>query len=197
MVLTSNYLLRTQILNFLNQYQESYAQAQQLYNMHKATKKEDHEIFGRIFTQMARSELGLGRVDEAFGHITKAISIFLTDEQRNPNRNDVSEDLDLATSYVVQGDVFFTKKDLKQSLESYRAAQKIYFYLYKNNSSNVAQVSELYLKGAKAACKLKDLYHYKAFGLPQVREFGKEHDNTIAMFQYCKQYEMDLWTEEN
>ena len=165
--------------------------------MHKPTKKEDHLIFGRIFTQLARSELGLGRIDEAFGHITKAVSIFLADEKRNPKINDVYEDLYLATSYIVQGDILSAQSDLKQALESYRAAQKIFFYLYKNNSGNVAQVSELYLKGVKASCKLKDLYNYKAFGLPQIREFGKVHVNTITMFEYCKHYDMDLWAEEN
>ena len=45
--------------------------------------------------------------------------------------------------------------------------------------------------------KSKDLYHYKCFGEPQVKEFGKEHHNTIAMFEYCKDYNMDLWQEEN
>jgi len=197
LLFTNSYVLKTEILNFLERYQNASAQAERLYNMHKAKKKEDHEIFGRIFTQMARSELGLGKIDEAFVHIRKAVSIFLADEKRNPKTNDVSEDPDLAASYIVQGDVLSAKSDLKQALESYRAAQKIYFYLYKNNSGNVVQVSELYLKGAKTACKLKDLYHYKAFGLPQVKEFGKGHFNTIAMFEYCKQHDMDLWAKQN
>lgn len=195
LVLTSNYLMRAQVLNSLERHQEAFSEAEQLYNMHKSTKKDDHLIFGRIFTQLAKSELGLKKIDEAFNHIAKAISIFLADEIRNPKTNDISEDPDLAGSYVVQGDVLSIKNDLKQALESYRAAQKIYFYLYKNNSGNIAQISELYLKGAKAACKLKDLYHYKSFGLPQVREFGKEHFNTITMFEYCKQHDMDLWAK--
>jgi tetratricopeptide (TPR) repeat protein len=194
---TVSYLLRADILNSLHKYNESYAQAEQLYNMHKPSKKEDHEIFGRIYTQMAKAELGLGGIDKASDHITKALTIFLADEKRNPKNGQVSEDPDLAVGYVVQGDILTARGDMKQAIESYRDAQKIYFYLYKNNSGNIVHVSELYLKGAKAACKLKDLYHYKAFGLPQVREFGNDHPNTITMFEYCKQYDMDLWKKEN
>jgi len=197
LVLTANYLLRAQILNSLGEYQKAYTQAEQLYNMHKPSKKENHLIFGRIYTQMARAELRLGDIDKASDHITKALAIFLTDEKRNPKTGEVSEDPDLAAGYVVWGDILTARGNLKEAIESYRDAQKIYFYLYKNNSGNIAQVSDLYLKGAKAACKSKDLYHYKAFGLPQVREFGNEHPNTITMFEYCKQYDMDLWKKEN
>jgi len=195
--LTSFYLLKVDVLNSLSRYQEAYVQTEQLYNMHKPSKREDHQIFGRIYTQMARAELGLGDIDKASDHITKAVAIFLADEKRNPKTGEVSEDPDLAAGYVVWGDILTARGNLKEAIESYRDAQKIYFYLYKNNSGNIAQVSDLYLKGAKAACKSKDLYHYKAFGLPQVREFGNEHPNTITMFEYCKQYDMDLWAKEN
>ena len=195
--LSNLYLLRVELLNFLENYQEAYDQAVQLYKMHKPTKNEDHEIFGRIYTQMARSELGLGNVNQAEGHITKAISIFLADEWRNPKEADYSEDLDLAASYVVQGDIFFAQDNLKQAIASYKRAQVIYFYLYKDNSKNVAHVSYLYTQGAKASCRSKDLYNYKSFGKSQVKEFGVNHPNTVAMFEYCKQYDIDLWAEEN
>ena len=104
---------------------------------------------------------------------------------------------DLAASYVVQGDILFVQDNLKQAIESYKKAQVIYFYLYRDRSKNVAHVSYLYTQGAKAACKAKDLYNYKTFGKPQVKEFGIDHPNTIAMFEYCKQHDMDLWAKEN
>jgi tetratricopeptide (TPR) repeat protein len=165
--------------------------------MHKSTKNESHEIFGRIYTQMAKSELGLRKIDAALEHTTEAIAIFLADERRNPKEADYSEDPDLAASYVVQGDILFAKDNLKQAIESYKKAQIIYFYLYRDRSKNVAHVSYLYKQGAKAACKAKDLYNYKTFGKPQVKEFGIDHPNTIAMFEYCKQHDMDLWAKEN
>ena len=196
-MLTTPYILKVEILNSLGRYEEAYTQAQQLYEMHKSTKNESHEIFGRIYTQMAKSELGLRKIDAALEHTTEAIAIFLADERRNPKEADYSEDPDLAASYVVQGDILFAKDNLKQAIESYKKAQIIYFYLYRDRSKNVAHVSYLYKQGAKAACKAKDLYNYKTFGKPQVKEFGIDHPNTIAMFEYCKQHDMDLWAKEN
>ena len=195
--LTNPYILKTEILNTLGKYNEAYNQAKQLYEMHKPTKQENHEIFARIYTQLARSELGLGQVDEALKSITKAIVIFLSDEQRNLKEADYSEDPDLAASYVVEGDIFFAADNLKQAIESYKKAQTVYFYLYRDNRKNVAHVSYLYKQGAKAACKAKDLYNYKIFGKSQIKEFGIDHLNTINMFEYCKQHDMDLWAKEN
>jgi tetratricopeptide (TPR) repeat protein len=62
---TVSYMLRADILNSLGRYEEAYAQAQQLYEMHKPVKQESHEVFGRIYIQMAKSELGLGKIKEA------------------------------------------------------------------------------------------------------------------------------------
>ena len=197
LLLTNSYLLKSSILNELGRYEEAYTQARQLYEMHKSVKREEHEVFGRIYTQMARSELGLGKIEKALEYVTKSIAIFLADEQRNPKEADYSEDTDLAASYVVQGDIFFVQDNLKQAIESYKKAQIIYFYLYRDRSKNVAHVSYLYMRGAKASCKAKDLYNYKTFGKSQVKEFGIDHPNTIAMFEYCKQYDMDLWAKEN
>lgn len=50
--------------------------------MHKSVNQ---EALGYIYTQMAKSELGLNKIDIALDHINKAITIFLADERRNPN----------------------------------------------------------------------------------------------------------------
>jgi hypothetical protein len=189
------YLLKVELLNYLKEYPEAYVQVERLYNLCESSQKVPHEILGRIFTQMARSELGLGKLEQASDHINKAISIFLADERRNPKDADYSEDPDLATSYVVQGNILFAQDKIKEAMESYNKAYTIYHYLYKDNRKNVAQVSYLYSQGAKAACKVKDLHSYKFFGKSQVKEFGINHPNTVSMFEYCKQYNMDLWTK--
>ena len=196
LVLTSNYLLRSQILNFMGNYQEAYKQARQLYNMH-SSKNDDHIIFGRIYTQMAKSELGLKKINESLEHISKALKIFLKDKDVSSKDDDYSENLYLADCYVVQGDIYLAKNNMKKAISSYRDAQKIYFYLYKNRRGNVEQVSYLYTQGAKASCASKDYYHYKCFGEAQVNEFGKEHANTIAMFEYCNKYNMSLFKSPN
>lgn len=188
---TGPYLLRAEILNILKQYKDAYVQLEQLYNMNIA-KPKDHEIFGRIYTQMARSKLGLGQRQEAMEYIDKAIEILLADEARNPKEADYSNDPDLAASYVVQGDIFFANDNLKAAMEAYEKARMIYFYLYRERSKNVAHVSYLYTQAAKASCKVKDLHRYDVFGHAQVEEFGINHPNTVEMFEYCKQYNMEL-----
>ncbi|MDD9337533.1 MAG: tetratricopeptide repeat protein [Rickettsiaceae bacterium] len=191
---TRDYLLRAAILSSIGKYQEAYVQTQQVYNMHKSVNQ---EALGYIYTQMAKSELGLNKIDIALDHINKAITIFLADERRNPKNIDHLEDPDLAAGYVVQGDILLAQGNIKGSIESYKKAYAIYHYFYGDKSKNVVQVSELYNKGAKAACKNKDLYNYKFFGKPQIKEFGINHPNTIAMFEYCKQYDMDLWVKQD
>jgi tetratricopeptide (TPR) repeat protein len=186
--LTGDYLSKAEILNYLGRYQEAYAQIRQLYDIHKSTQK-GHYVFNDIYTQMAKSELGLGKIDKAFKHINKAIAILSTNEY-NKTEN-------LAISYVVQGDILLAQGNIKQAIESYKQVFTIYHYLYKEKSKNIAQVSELYNKGAKAACKSKDLYNYKFFGKPQIKEFGIHHPNTVNMFEYCKQYNMDIWVKNN
>ena len=191
--LINSYNIKAEVLNYLEKYQEAYAIAKQVYDMCKSFKKEDDEVFGCTFIQMARSELGLGKLEQASEHVNKAISIFLTNESRNPKNADYSEDTDLAASYVVQGDILFAQNKIKEAIKSYNKAYTIYYYLYKDNRKNVAQVSYLYSQGAKASCKAKNLSSYKFFGKQQVKEFGIKHPNTVSMFEYCKQYNMDLW----
>ncbi|WP_341755352.1 tetratricopeptide repeat protein [Candidatus Tisiphia endosymbiont of Ptychoptera albimana] len=186
------YMYRAYMLNFLGRYQEAYTQVQSLYNsIHN--EYED----GDIYAIMARSELGLGKIDKASEYINKAIPIFLADENNSSEKTNYSKNTSLAASYVVQGDILFAQNNIKQAIESYKQAFTIYHYLYKEKSKNIAQVSELYNKGAKAACKSKDLYNYKFFGKPQIKEFGIHHPNTVDMLEYCKQYNMDLWVKNN
>ncbi|MCC8416457.1 MAG: hypothetical protein LN575_03745 [Rickettsia endosymbiont of Gnoriste bilineata] len=57
--LTSRYMLKAEILNYLKKYQEAHAVVEQLYDMYKSSKKEEHEIFGRIFAQWQEVSYGL------------------------------------------------------------------------------------------------------------------------------------------
>lgn len=63
---------------------------------------------------MAKSELGLNKIDIALDHINKAITIFLADERRNPKNIDHLEDPDLAAGYVVQGDILLAQGNIKE-----------------------------------------------------------------------------------
>ncbi|MDX1916432.1 MAG: tetratricopeptide repeat protein [Rickettsiaceae bacterium] len=198
-VLTTPYVFRAMILNRLGRYNESYSQIEQLFQMH-ASKKEDHLVYGRIFAQKARALLGMKQdpkyatskpnqeqITSALEDINKSISILLADTQRNGEGNNTSsEDEDLAEAYVIQGDIYFSLKDLKGALESYRKAQGIYFHLYKEQDKEVAFVSYLYTQGAKASCDAKNSHYYTSFRDMQVKAFGHNHPDTIEMFRYCK-----------
>ncbi|WP_341751434.1 MULTISPECIES: tetratricopeptide repeat protein [unclassified Candidatus Tisiphia] len=186
------YMYRAYMLNFLGRYQEAYTQVQSLYNsIHN--EYED----GDIYAIMARSALGLGKVDQAYEYISNAILLFLAEDKKNAENTNYSKNRYLAEAYVVQGDILSAQDKLNQAIESYKKAFVIYHYLYGDRSQNVAQMSYLYNHGAKAACKSKDLYNYKFFGKPQIKEFGIHHPNTVDMFEYCKQYNMDLWVKNN
>ncbi|WP_417904833.1 tetratricopeptide repeat protein [Candidatus Tisiphia endosymbiont of Micropterix aruncella] len=188
------YAYRTELLNFLGRYQEAYNQIQSLYNFIQNEYK-DKEILGYIYIIMAKSALGLGKVDKAYEYINNAIPMLLAEDNNNSENTNYSKNRYLADSYVVQGDILFTQNRLKQAIESYKKAFVIFHHLYGNRSKNVAQMSDLYNHGTKAACKSKDLYNYKFFGKPQIKEFGIHHPNTVDMIEYCKQYDMDLWTK--
>ncbi|WP_375333116.1 MULTISPECIES: tetratricopeptide repeat protein [unclassified Candidatus Tisiphia] len=197
LALSEHRLYRASILNFLGRYQEAYTQVQQIYDVYKPLKHKPNKIFADIYTEMARSELGLGKIDKASEYINKTISIFLADENNDFESANYSKNVDLADSYRVQGDVLFAQDNFKQAIESYKKAFVIYHYSYGDRSKNVARISDLYNHGARASCKSKDLYNYKFFGKPQIKEFGIHHPNTVDMFEYCKQYNMDLWVKNN
>lgn len=194
--MTVAYIQRAELLNCLGKYQQAGIQAQQLYNMHSVVNPGNSPIFGSIYTQMARSELGLGKIKLALKHARKAMMIILANDHRDSQDGFHSHNLSLAKAWIVQGDILVAQNSLEEAIMSYRQAQAIYYYLYHDRSVNVAHVSYLYTQGAQASCKARDLYHYKCFGLPQIEQFGVDHFGTIAMLKYCQQYRMDLWAQE-
>jgi len=190
---TGDYSIRAEILNNLGRYKEALVQIEQLYNMQKRVKKETHPIFGTIYTRKAKALFGLGEKDKALEYVNKALNIF-----KNNDKNFAAGQMVIVTNpaianaYVVQGDILVAMNKLEEALNSYMNARGIYFNLYGENRKNVAQVSYLNLQGAKAACKNRDVRLYKAFGEPQVMEFGLKNPNTIEMFKYCEPYDMHL-----
>ncbi|MGU9986861.1 MULTISPECIES: hypothetical protein [unclassified Rickettsia] len=98
----------------------------------------------------------------------------------------------IAITCTIRGDILFASDKLEEALDSYMDARGIYFNVYRRNYKNVAQVSEVNLKGAKVACKRKDTLNYKFFAKPQIIDFGAEHPDSIEMLEYCKTYGMGL-----
>ncbi|MEG8230783.1 hypothetical protein O6R16_07210 [Candidatus Rickettsia tasmanensis] len=63
--LTGSYLIKLDILNNLKETSGSSFFIRKVYDMNKSSKKEENQVFGRIFTQKSRAKLGLGDVTEA------------------------------------------------------------------------------------------------------------------------------------
>ncbi|MCC8377131.1 MAG: tetratricopeptide repeat protein [Rickettsia endosymbiont of Graphium doson] len=190
---TGNYLTKAEILSKLGKYQEALNQVEQVYNMQKRVKKETNIIFGRIFTQKAIALFGLGEKDKALEYADKAIEIFKNNDKSFMSRRmpDVFNPA-IAITCTIRGDILFASGKLEEALDSYMDARGIYFNVYRRNYKNVAQVSEVNLKGAKVACKRKDTLNYKFFAKPQIIDFGAEHPDSIEMLEYCKTYGMGL-----
>jgi len=181
--LTSRYISKTEILNNLAKYQEAYAQVKQIYDMNKPTKKEDNSVFGYIFTEMSRAELGLGKAKEALEHAQKAKAIFINDPTR-PNENlNVSRDTGLAKAFAAEGDALTALKKNQEAVNSYGIADVIYYNNYGNNTKNIDEVSVMYLKAAKASCHLPNKLWYKKFGNQHIEEFGENHPRSVEIFK--------------
>ena len=122
--LTGPYMVRAEIYNIQYKYQEAIDQLNKLYKMQEPCKKPDHEIFARIYTQIAKSKLGLNDIEAANKNIDRAISIYLADK----NSLDADNHPDLAATYIVKGDIEFTNNKYGDALNAYKKARMIYFY---------------------------------------------------------------------
>lgn len=182
LLFTSTYLLKLEILNALKQNNKAYRQAQQLLDMYKL-KSEQHSIFGRLYIQMAITKLNDKRTTEAKQYMEKAMPILL--ENTNINNRD------LALGYITQGDISLIDNKPRISIDFYLKALDIYINLYGRNKNHILEVSNLYVKGAKTACAIKDR-SYNIFGKLQIDDFGIDHYNTKEMLNYCRSYNVEL-----
>ncbi|WP_342278545.1 hypothetical protein [Candidatus Tisiphia endosymbiont of Myopa tessellatipennis] len=180
------YVLKAEILNILGQYKDSYAQTEQLYNMCKSSKKDDHEVFGRIFTEMSRAELGLGNIRKALEYAQKAKNIFINDPtKKNANLTEL-QDLRLAKAFVVEGDALAALGQNEKAAESYASAEVLYYNNYRDNMKNVDEVSYLYWAAAKATCNLPNKFWYIKFSTQLIEKFGENHFRSIDLLSKCK-----------
>ncbi|ODA37410.1 hypothetical protein A8V33_01405 [Rickettsia sp. wb] len=181
--LTHNYLLRAEILNTLGRYEEAKKQLEELHAIRVAVTVPNHEIFGRIFTQMSRAELGLGKVQEALDYSEKAIKIFIDDTSR-PNKNiATSYDTELAKAFVAKGDALSALGQNQHAIREYLNAELLYWNNYQDNIKNIDEVSRLYLAAVKCGCNMENKSMYKRFHDQHLRYFGSEHPRSIEILK--------------
>ncbi|MCC8376988.1 MAG: tetratricopeptide repeat protein [Rickettsia endosymbiont of Graphium doson] len=181
--LSNIYLIKADILNNLGKYEEAYSQAQQIYDMNKLVKKENHLIFGRVFTQMSKAKLGLGNAKEALEYAEKAKTIFISDTNR-PNKEIItSPDTNLAKAFVAEGNALASLNKNDEAVEAYSTAENIYWNNYRENMKNVDEISIMYLNAAKASCNVPLRSFYKNFRDHQIKKFGEQHPKSIEILK--------------
>ncbi len=182
-VLTAAYISKSAILNSLKKYQEAYDQIRQVYNMHKSSKNEGHIVFGQIFTQMSRAQLGFGNAKEALDYAKKARTIFINDPSRLNNSRDiaVSPDIYLAKACVAEADALSALGQNEKAAKSYLDAENFYWNNYRENMGNVDEVSSMYLSAAKATCNLTEKAWYVKFHDQHIKQFGSDHPRSIEI----------------
>lgn len=159
LIFSSTYLLKSEILNYLQKYDEGLRQAKYLYKMHKSYKDDNHEFFGRIYVQISRSKLGLKAYDSATKYAKRAIKIL------SYNKNEVrfSSDIELAKAYLIYADILSAMNKYSEAIFNYEIAEGIYKNAYTNHVREMQDIVYTTFAGAKAAYKKKDKFWYKHF----------------------------------
>ena len=178
-------ILKAEILNNMQNFKEAYQILKNL-NLKEDTSE---NLLALSFKQMAISELKFNKIQNANQHIETALEIFKKNEEFLPKENK-SIDSNVASSYVVKADILQAQNLYQEALIYYDKALLIYQNLYQERAKNIMRVSDLYEKGATAACKLQDLENYKKFFDLQIKDFGINHLNTIRIQKTCKYFDV-------
>ena len=161
---SSTYILKTGILNHLDRYKESLIQAQALYNIYKAHKNDDHECFGYLYAQMAKSYLGLGNITESKVYLVKALKILAEQGyQSTKQARRLATDIELAKVHLIHAEILLADKQFKEAIVNYEIAEGIYRNAYKNNANKMHDIIYVVYRGAVASSKIKDNFWYNHF----------------------------------
>lgn len=179
--LTGLYLIKISILNSLEKYNEALPLLNEVYNMKKPKEKEEHQIFGRIYTQISRIKLGLGDTNEALEYAKKAKATFISDPNRTHKEITASPDMYLAAAFVAEGNALASLNQFKEAVTAYATAENIYWNNYRENMKNVDEISIMYLAAVNASCQVPQKSLYKNFRNHHIEKFGSEHPRSIEI----------------
>ena len=176
------YTIKAEILNNMENFQDAYQIMTELYKKEHDRNTNEY-LIARILTQLAKSELGLNKIEEAKNHASLAEKILLT-KPENINTPQDSTDADLAGILVTRGDILAITDDFTGAIECYETAEKIYRNVYKTNFGNLDNVSYLLLQGVKSSVKLNNKFWYRHFAGTLKRLFPIEHHRVKELLNY-------------
>jgi tetratricopeptide (TPR) repeat protein len=141
------FILKSEILNYQEQYNNSYKIIKKIIEQEKDSGFDDHEVKARMFTQLSRAELGLGQIDSAFAHADDACKIL----QNNQYGNYANINVEYAAALVAKADVLLYKGVFVDAMQAYSKAEAVYLNRYGIHYYNVDDVAYLLSRGAYAA----------------------------------------------
>ena len=178
------YILQSEILNYMQEYKESYKIIKRIKKQETSLHKDGHEIQARILTQLSRAELGLGLVDLALISATEACNIY--QKMTKSQKQSAVMNTDFAAALVAKGDALYSKGEFDQALAFYNAGEIIYFRRYSENYYRMDDISYLLSQGAKVACLSKSVFWKKHFYDQFLTNFNHDHPRVVATKLFCK-----------
>ena len=172
----STYMLKIEILNNLYKYQDALSEENSLHEMYKLHKEEDHEYFGRLYAQIAKTHLGLKDLQKAKHAAEKSLKILENhNNQTTKKEARFSEDVELAKAYLIYAEILLACNDLKDSIKSYEIAEGIYSNAYKENARKMHEAISTIYGGAIASQRANDDFWFKHFYNSLISLVGRNH----------------------
>jgi tetratricopeptide (TPR) repeat protein len=178
------YIQKSEILNFMKEYNKSYEIIKRIQKQEISTGHADHEIHARILTQLSNAEFGLGLKQEALNNANKACDIF--QKEINKYKIDNIVNTDFAAALVAKGNALAASKKYDDALLSYNQAESIYFKRYGDNYNKMDDINYLLSQGAKVSCTSKNPFWKKHFYEQLVNNFDLTHPRIIEVEKLCQ-----------
>ncbi len=177
------YVAEAEILNYMSNFAKAYDISKKVYDKEIEAIR-DGSVGGSklmVIVELARAELGLGKIKLSLEHAKEAISVYTKDESRNNLDISMSEDIELAAAFVAEGEALAALNRLEEAAQSFATAEAIFYNNYRDNMKNLDKISYLYWKAAKATCKLPEKFWFNKFKDQLIKKFGSTHPRSVEI----------------
>lgn len=177
------YILKSEILNFMGKYTESYKIIQRIQKQEISNNKADHEIYARILTQLSRAELGLGLKESALNNANIACNIFQKEIEKYKINTVLN--IDFATALLIKGNALAYNQKFDEALLAYNEAEAIFLRRYGINYQKMDDINYLLSQGAKVACIAQNSFWKKHFYDQLINNFDENHPRVKEVKNVC------------
>lgn len=174
------YMLQSEILNYQENYKESYDIITKIVQQEKDSGFEDHEVRARMLTQLSRAELGVGKIESAFVSAEEACKILQTNEYADSSNINV----EYAAALVAKADALLGQNKFNDAMLFYSKAETVYLNRYGEHYQNLDDVAYLLFRGVRAAYENKNAF-WRGHFCNQIRVANKNNRYIKKSLQYC------------